>query len=243
MKRAGRRVFLIGVRGALPAGVRPDETIRPGRLGRLLRILRQRGIRKVVLAGRFPHPKILDGFFPDWAGLRLLAGVKDFRGRTLLAALARRLAQEGIAVLRLTEAAPALVLRRPGSRDGGGASALEVAPPEARRALSLARRLAGLGIGQTICVRKGAVVAAEAMEGTDACIRRAGRICRGFLLAKAAGDQDPRFDLPVIGPTTIRTARRSGCAGIVAEAGKTLLISPEKTLALARRIGVPIWAV
>jgi len=106
----------------------------------------------------------------------------------------------------------------------------------------MARHIGGLDIGQTVVVRDKAVVAVEAIEGTDACIRRGGALGRGGVtVAKVAKpNQDMRFDVPGVGPDTIRAMIEAGASALVLEAGKTLLVDKKTVLELAEAHGITI---
>ncbi len=107
----------------------------------------------------------------------------------------------------------------------------------------IARSSADLDIGQSVAVKELAIIAVEAMEGTDAMIRRAGELCRTgrWTLVKVARPrQDMRFDVPTIGPETIRNLRNAGCTCLVVEAGKTLIVDKPVTLALADKLGIAV---
>ncbi|MFW6133812.1 MAG: LpxI family protein, partial [Planctomycetota bacterium] len=107
----------------------------------------------------------------------------------------------------------------------------------------IARASAGLDIGQSIAVKECDIVAVEAMEGTDAMIRRAGRVCRvgGWTLVKVARPkQDMRFDVPTVGPGTLRNLKNAKCACLVLEAGRTLIVDKPATLDLADRLKIAV---
>ena len=108
----------------------------------------------------------------------------------------------------------------------------------------LAKEMAGLDIGQTVCVKNKAVIAIEAMEGTDSCIRRAGEMARGkFTVVKVSKPkQDPRFDVPVVGPRTIQTMVKAKASCLVIEAEKTIILEPEKFLQIANSAKICVVA-
>ena len=107
----------------------------------------------------------------------------------------------------------------------------------------IARASADLDIGQCVAVKDRDIIAVEAVEGTDAMIRRAGRLCRvgGWTLVKAARtNQDMRFDVPTVGPGTIRNLRDARCACLAVEAGRTLIVDKPATLALAEKLKIAV---
>ena len=110
----------------------------------------------------------------------------------------------------------------------------------------LAKEMGRLDVGQSVAVKEKAVLAVEAIEGTDRAIARAGELCRagGFVVVKVAKpQQDMRFDVPTIGCTTIETMHRAGGRVLAIEAGKTIIIDQDKTIALANRYGITIVAL
>ncbi|MFA5100232.1 MAG: LpxI family protein [Candidatus Omnitrophota bacterium] len=113
-----------------------------------------------------------------------------------------------------------------------------------RFGMDLARKVADLDIGLTVAVKNKAIVAVEALEGTDNLIRRAGRICGGLVIAKAGRPaQDMRFDIPVIGLQTIKTLIRANVSCMGFEAGKTLIIDMQRAIDLANKRGLAVVAV
>lgn len=123
-----------------------------------------------------------------------------------------------------------------------------LAPPrgvlnDADFAWPLAKQIAALDIGQSIAVKEREIIAVEAIEGTDKLIERAGELCRagGWTLVKVAKpNQDMRFDVPTIGPQTIENLHRAGAAGLFIEAGRTIILEREKTLALAEQYSIAV---
>jgi DUF1009 family protein len=111
--------------------------------------------------------------------------------------------------------------------------------------LAMARQIGGLDIGQTVVVKNRAVLAVEAIEGTDACIRRGGQLGRGgAIVAKAAKpNQDMRFDVPSVGPDTLQAMIETGAVALVIEAGKTLVVDKQQVIACADNNGITIAAI
>jgi DUF1009 family protein len=110
----------------------------------------------------------------------------------------------------------------------------------------LAKEMGRLDVGQSVAVKERAVLAVEAIEGTDRAIARAGELCRagGFVVVKVAKpQQDMRFDVPTIGRTTVESLRRAGGRVLAIEAGKTILIDPDEAVGLADRCGITIVAL
>lgn len=242
-RRGGRRVAAIAFRGrtdpALEAGAEVTW-LHLGEVGAALDALRGAGVHEAVLAGKVPRADLFESaaMRPDAEARRLLAGLPDGRDGTLLLAVARLLEGRGIRLLPQAELVPELV--------GGEGVQGARAPDAAQRAdlalgFRVARAVAGLDVGQTVVVRQGAVLAVEAIEGTDAAIRRGGAAAPGACVVKVARPgQDPRFDLPVLGPGSLRAAREAGVAVLAYEAGRTLLLEREALVAGADAAGVAL---
>jgi DUF1009 family protein len=156
-------------------------------------------------------------------------------------AFVRELAAEGIGVLDQTEFLKSLM---PGSGVLSRRSPTAAQQADMEFGFAIAKQMGGLDIGQTVVVKNGAVMAVEAIEGTDACIRRGGALGRGGVtVAKTAKpNQDVRFDVPGIGPDTLQAMIEVGAVALVMEAGKTLLIDRDQVLALADQHGITIVA-
>jgi hypothetical protein len=243
-RRLGIEVTTLLVQGAadpsLPdGGAGSFHWLGLGELSRAVRLFREASIEKAILAGRVRHVKALQILKPDKLTLKVLGRLRSRATDSLLKTVAGVLAEEGIELLDST-----LLLREQMATEG----AMSRRKPrknelaDARFGLSMARGLAGLDIGQTVVVRKTAVVAAEAMEGTDAAIRRAGELTEGpFVVVKVARPlQDMRFDVPVVGPGTVDAMELAGATALGLEARRVLLLDREDLLerANARKIAV-----
>lgn len=214
----------------------------PGAIGTQLETLRSAGIGEVVLAGKIEKSSLLQApgsLGLDQRAMDLLASLGDKRDAHLLAKLADWLEAEGLKVLSQAQTVPDLVAPR--GRLG------QVEPPpecmaDVDRAWRLCRDLADQGIGQSVVVRDGHVIAVEAIEGTDAAIERAGRLSSGGLVVvkRTGTDHDPRFDLPAVGPTTVETLARARGVCLVVEAGATLVIDRSRMLEMADKEGIAV---
>ncbi len=224
------------------------------KLGAQLRFFQRRGVDRVVFAGKIFKDRILYhgrgwiDHMPDLFCYRVLGSSfvlhrRDGRDDTVLGAVVRAYAKRGIKVLPINEVAPGLLVepglisRRVLSRNGWR---------DAQFAWDIAQRMGDLDIGQSITVRDQIVLGVEAIEGTDALIARTGRLCPkgGFTLIKVAKpNQDMRFDVPTIGRQTVEQMARAGGGSIVVEAGRTILVDRDETLALADKHGISIVAM
>ena len=212
-----------------------------GQLGRLIRFLKREQVTHAIMAGQVKHHQIFRlNALPDLRMIRMLARLSTKNTDSLIGAVADELAREGITLVDSTTFLEEF-LAREGVMTGR-------APGKDERAdidygLGIAREIARLDLGQTIAVKDSAVVAIEAMEGTDAVILRAGEITRGrpFVIIKVAKpDQDMRFDVPVIGVPTIETMKRAGATAIHITANKTLLFDKDELIALADKYQISV---
>ena len=210
-----------------------------GQLGKLIDFFRKEGVVKALMAGQVRHVQIFSGAIPDWRMMRMLASLPRKNTNSLIGAVADELHREGIDLVDSTVFLSPLLAPR-GLLAGPEPSAEE--QRDVAYGLSMAREIARLDLGQAVVVKDQAVVAIEAMEGTDETIRRAGKLCGpGYCVVKVARpNQDMRFDVPVVGLSTIETMAASGGRVLVVEAGKTLLLEKEPMLLRASRDGISI---
>ena len=210
------------------------EWVGVGQLGRLISFFKREQVTHAVMAGQVRHHQIFRlNALPDLRMVRMLARLSAKNTNSLIGAVAEELAREGITLVDSTAFLQPFL-----AREG---VLTRRAPAKEERAdidygLTVAREIARLDLGQTIAVKDRAVVAIEAMEGTDAVIARAGEITRGrpFVVVKVARpDQDMRFDVPVVGVATIETMKRAGATVIHITSNKTLLFDKDELIALA----------
>jgi DUF1009 family protein len=244
-----RRIGIEMVVAAIKEETSPDiaghagrvEWIGVGQLSRLIRFFKQEQVTHAIMAGQVRHNQIFRiSALPDLRMVRLLARLPVRNTDSLIGAVADELAREGIALVESTLflepllAREGVISRRPPSTDE-----LE----DIEFGLGVAREIARLDIGQTIAVKDRAVVAIEAMEGTDAVIGRAGDITggRSFVVVKVAKPfQDMRFDVPVIGVPTIEAMSRAGATAISVTARRTLLFDQADLIDAANRSRISI---
>ncbi len=215
-----------------------SEALRVGQLGRLLRFFQRAGVPRAIMAGQIA-PKNLFDLRPDLRALLLLGRLRERNAASLFGAVADELAGVGVELLPATTYLEHLL-----APDGhfAGPAPGKRARRDAAFALRVAKQTSALDIGQSVVVKNGTVLAVEAFEGTDACLRRGGALAGpkgGATLGKVSKpDQDLRFDVPVIGPRTLEAAAGAGVRVIAVEAGKTLLLEKEilETVANQRRI-------
>ena len=213
-----------------------------GEFERVFDIFHKEKISKVVMAGQISPRALFNPQVRENPSIKaLFDSIKDSRANTIFGAIARRLENEGLTLIDST------TFLRPYVPEPGVLTLKQPSESEwqdIRFGMDLARKVAGLDIGLTVAVKHKAIVAVEALEGTDNLIRRAGRICKGLVIAKAGRPgQDMRFDIPVIGLHTLKTIIRAGVTCLAIEAGKTLIIDMKETIRLADRKKISVIAV
>jgi len=213
-----------------------------GQLGKMLRFFKSEGVDKAIMAGQVKHVQIFSRAIPDVRMLKMLLRLPRRNTDTLIGAVASELASEGIELINSTyflkDQLPqpgTLSKRKPDDRERG----------DIEYGLEIANEIARLDLGQTIVIRERACVAIEAMEGTDAVIRRAGQLVRGRLtvVKNAKPDQDMRFDVPVVGLPTVAAMIEAGATCLCLTAGKTLIFDREEMLKLANKNKIAVVAV
>lgn len=222
-----------------------------GELSRLIRTFQQSGVTRAVMAGQVRHRQIFSSIRPDWRLAKVLLSLGTRNTDSLIGAIAKVLEEEGIHLISSTELLEPL-LAKPGVLSRRAPSADEQADISYGR--EVARGIGKHDIGQTVVIAAHACVAVEAMEGTDAAIRRAGEIMRSLadgpstlsrsltVIKVAKPEQDMRFDVPVIGVATIESMRAAGARCIALDAGKCLLIDGGRVIEAADTHDIAIFA-
>ena len=209
-----------------------------GHLGTFLKILKDAGIKTAVMAGQVKHVKIF-GFVPDMTAMALMTRLASRNTDSLIGAVADLMREHGVELINSAKFLEPM-LARPGQLSERTPTADE------RKDLEFGYRMAdviaGLDIGQTIAVKHQAVVAVEAMEGTDETIARAGHLAGdGVTIVKVAKPkQDMRFDVPIVGLATIQAMRIAGARVLSIDAGKTLIFDREAFFASANEAGIAV---
>jgi hypothetical protein len=204
-----------------------------GQLGKLIQVFRKAGVQKAIMAGQVKHVQIFGSSLPDFAMIRMLASLKQKNTDSLIGGIARALQESGIKLIDST------ILLKPHMAPEGKMARRNLNEQE-RADLEygrpIAHRIALMDIGQTIVVRDQAVVAVEAMEGTDAVIRRAGELANGknlTVIKSSKPRQDMRFDVPVIGVATIENMKVAGATALIVDAHRTLMLDAKHLIELA----------
>ena len=216
------------------------EWLRVGQLGKLLKLFRENGVQRVIMAGQIA-PKNLFDLRPDVKALVVLAKLKQRNAESIFTAIADELKKADVDLLPATT-----FLENDLAMQGlmAGPKLSRAEEDEVDLGWNVAKEIARLDIGQTIIVKNGTVLAVEAFEGTNDAIKRGGALAReGAVMIKVAKpNQDMRFDVPVIGVETIKIAAEAKLRVIAVETGKTLLLEHDKVVDLAARSKISIVA-
>src|SRR6202167_2116811 len=222
-----------------------------GELSKLIETFQRAGVRRAVMAGQVRHKQIFSSIRPDWRLAKLLLSLTTRNTDSLLGAIAKLLADEGITLENSTWLLEPLLVKT-GALTRRGPIEQECKNIEYGRAI--ARQLAQHDIGQTLVIAESACVAVEAMEGTDATIERAGQIMRSLdrdastlrraltVVKIAKPNQDMRFDVPVIGVKTIEVMQAAGASCLALDAAKCLLLDGDKIVHTANALGIAVVA-
>ncbi len=213
-----------------------------GQLGKMISFFKQEAVERVIMAGQVKHVQIFSGALPDLRMIRLLWNLPQRNTDALIGGVADEMRREGIELIDSTyfiqdklAKEGVLTKRKPDKTERGNVE----------YGLRIVNEIARLDLGQTIVVRAKACVAIEAMEGTDAVIKRAGELAKGKLtvIKVAKPNQDMRFDVPVVGTPTIEEMIKAGATCLCLTAQKTLIFDEEEMLGLANRNKISIVAV
>src|SRR4030067_2030693 len=213
-----------------------------GQVGKIIKTFKDEGIKELVFIGKVNKSLIFKDIKFDLRAITLMARLKDRKDDTIMLAIVDELKKEGIDVIEQTifleemMPGPGILSKRKPTRE-------EMADIEF--GMEMAKGIAALDIGQTVVVKEKAVMAVEAIEGTDEAIRRGGALGRGdFVVVKVAKpNQDLRFDIPTVGIDTLKAMIEAGGKALALEANKTFLVDMEDVIKEADRNGIAIVAV
>ena len=254
IRRRGGRTAILEIRGHADAELEALAdvygTVGVAEIGGAVEFFRRHGVVRATMAGKIHKTTLFARgawvrHLPDWTGLatfwpHFVTRRRDNRDDSLLGAIAAAFDARGVRICPATDFAPEL-LASGGLFAGRGLSARE--EQDAVFGWRLAKELGRLDIGQTVVVKNRAPLALEAIEGTDECIRRAGRLCPagGMVAIKVAKpQQDMRFDMPTIGVGTLESLAAAKARVLVIEAGRTILVDGAGLTAAADRAGISI---
>ncbi|MBX7106736.1 MAG: UDP-2,3-diacylglucosamine diphosphatase LpxI [Gemmataceae bacterium] len=250
-KRQGYAVQCVGI-----SGMASEELIDlcdklqwvpMAQIGRAIRFLKRRRVTEAVMAGKVDKKQLFDPLrifrlLPDWRTTTMWFRhcTRDKKDDTLLLAVIREFERDGIHFHSALDYCPELLVKH-GFLTRRQPTAAQW--KDIRFGWEMAKEMGRLDVGQTVIVHDTAVIAVEAIEGTDECIRRAGKLCRrgGLTVVKVAKpNQDRRFDVPTIGTQTLQTMREAGARVLAIEAGMTILLDEAEVLGLADKLGIAI---
>lgn len=240
-----KRISLAAFEGetATSTGASADEVhwMRVGQLGKLLEAAKKSGARHAMMAGQLAPAHLFD-LRPDVRALILLARLKRRNAETLFGEVASQLAKIGLELLSAVTFLDEHIARA-GHIAGPRLKSRDM--DDIRFGFEIAKQISRLDIGQTVVVKAGTVLAVEAFEGTNDCIRRGGRLGRkdAILVKVAKPDQDMRFDVPVIGETTIDVASEAKLKVVACEAECTLLLDRPAVCRAATHAGVTLYGI
>ena len=241
----GLEIVVLGLNGeadpALATHARSLTWVGVGQLGKIIKVLKREGCRQVAFVGGVRRVNFVDGFKIDWVGLRMLSRLRSFNDDSILRGIIHSMESKGIEVV-----AASLLLEksiaRPGLLTLQPLSAQDIA--DAKIGWEAARAIGDLDIGQSVIVRNKTIIAVEAVEGTDATIKRAALVKGqgGALIKLAKSIQDLRVDMPAVGVNTIVQMKESRLSALIVEARKTLIVDPQAVLKAAAEAGIAIYA-
>lgn len=242
-RKQGLEVVAVAHRGeaddSLAGHVDSLTWVRVGQIDGIIRALRAGGVTRAVMAGGIGRVKALSQARPDVGAIRIVARLRSFRDDALLRAVADHFQREGIQIVAPTDFVKELL-----APEGLLAGPSLNAPQEKDVVLGVevATALGQADVGQTVVVRNGHVLALEAVEGTDETIRRGGKLGgAGAVVVKLAKPgQDERFDLPAVGVQTLRTMLEVGARVLAVEAGRTIVLEPDRLISEASRLGISV---
>jgi UDP-2,3-diacylglucosamine hydrolase len=216
--------------------------IRLGQLGQLIKALKKKNVKRGLMAGTITKRRMFENIRPDLKGLAVISKLALFHDDGILRAVADELAREGIEIVSSTQYLPELVApqgcltkRKPNKSE----------KEDIDFGFQVAKELGRLDIGQCVVVKKKTILAVEAIEGTDAAIRRGGDLAReGAVVVKVSKpNQDLRFDVPAVGLGTVKAMGEVKAAALAVESGKTLLFDKDEMITYADQLRIAVVSV
>lgn len=243
-RKQGYRVACCGIEKHCDQGLSQlSDSYREVKLGQLKRLrdfFKEEGVSEAVMAGKVEKVRLFDGHVrPDMEMAKVLLKVRDFRDDSLLSGIAHYLSSQGI---ELRDSTQFLRNALPGKGNLGKRRPGRDVEEDIHFGWKIAKALAALDIGQTVVVKRKAVLALEAIEGTDETIRRGGQLGRGGItvVKVAKSQQDMRFDVPTVGPVTVERLVEAKAKALAFEAGKTIFIDLELLVKKADQAGIAL---
>lgn len=232
-----------GIEPALKAEANAYYDINVAKLNKIFKTLHNEGVKEITMLGKVTKEYLFKGLsLPDMRTLKLLNKLRNREDDTIMLAIVAEVESEGFQVLDQTKylkplmpPVGVLTKKAPSKEE----------EEDIAFGFALAKHMGNLDIGQTVVVKQKAAMAIEAIEGTDACIRRGGQLGRGnsVVVKTAKPNQDVRFDVPAVGLQTIHSMIESGCKVLAIEAERTIFVEQDAVLAEANKEGLVICAV
>jgi hypothetical protein len=249
-KKLGLEIVALGIKGVTDPSLEPLVSrlhyFKLGQIAEPIKTFKTAGVQKVVMAGKVQHVSLFGGVFPDLRAAKLLLSLKDKKTDTILKAVADEFEKDGLELISSTTYLSHLMAQN------GPLTKRRMTGAEKKDAAlgwKAAKALSGLDIGQSVVVKGGAVIAVEAMEGTDACILRASELAgsqgekTSLVLVKVAKPrQDMRFDVPILGLDSLDVFRKASVTALALEAGATMIFDKEEFLSRAEKQNIAIEA-
>ncbi|HEC97189.1 MAG TPA: LpxI family protein [Nitrospirae bacterium] len=245
-KRIGYYVVMIAldpIAGPMDGCADEVKRINVGRLGEIIKTLKTSGVQEAIMAGKVSKSLIYQSkITPDMRAVKLLFTLKDRKDDTILQAITDEIESEGIRMMKTTDFAGDILM------PAGLLTKRETTPAEDKDiafGLGIAKEIGRVDIGQTVVVKGRAVMAVEAIEGTDEAIRRGGRLAGdGAVIVKVSKpQQDMRYDVPVVGLDTLRAMIEVRASVLAVEAGRALIIQRQEMISMANEAGLSIMGV
>jgi len=211
-----------------------------GKFGELIDTLKKNKIKEAVMVGKVPKALLYKSkIIPDVRAMKLLFSLKDKSDESILQAIAKELEKEGVQLLTIPSLSSSLLMPE-GVLTGDKPSADE--RKDIAFGWNIAKEIGRLDIGQTVVVKNQAVMAVEAIEGTDEAIKRGGTLAgRGAVIIKVSKpNQDPRFDMPVVGLDTLRVMREVSARVLAVEAGKSIILNKDRLVEESDKAGIAV---
>jgi len=213
-----------------------------GQIGGMIKAFKQAGVSEVVMAGKVRKLLLFRNFRPDFVALKGLLKLSDRKDDSIMIGVTNILADAGISVLSQVAHAGDMIASQ-GHLFGPKVNKKVIA--DMKFGFQQAKGIAGMDIGQTVVIQDAAVLAVEAIEGTDEAISRGGTLGSGkaVVVKVAKPDQDLRFDVPAFGPDTLEIMHASGCIALAVEAGLSLMLERHRIGELAQSYGISVYGM
>lgn len=243
-KAKGYRIAAIAIEGVADPSIADHadfcKTMHVGKIGEIIDTLKKQGVTEAVLAGKFPKTLLFQRkVIPDFRAAKLLLTIKDWGDDSIINAVSQEFEKDGIRFLPITEFCATLI-----TPEGvlTKSAPTEKQWEDVRFGFRIAKEIGRLDIGQTVVVKDKAVMAVEAIEGTDEAIRRGGRLAEeGAVVVKVIRpNQDTRFDVPVIGLNTLKAMIEVNAKVLAVESGQSIFLQKEELLLRAQAEGISV---